>query len=342
MKELVYARQLVPAAERFAHKTAFFDGDYEATYETHLDRVLRLTDGLGKQLGVRRDDRFAVMALNGHRYLELYHAGFLGGGVINPLNLRLAPRELAFILADSGTKVVFTDAPFAHVIEQVREEAGIEHVVLMGEGDAPHTATHDELVAAGEPRLPEEPEESDPVVLMYTGGTTGLPKGVLLDHRAEMLNLYHTMLRWGLEDEFVFLHQTPMFHAASMGGVLGIPASGASSTFVPLFDPEPVLDLIEARRVTMTVMVPTMIAMIFQHPAFTPERLESLRILTYGASPMPQALLEVVMQALPGCDVYQGYGMTEAAALLTSLGPEDHRAGVGEHPGSRREGARPG
>ena len=86
------------------------DGDYTATYAEHLDRVCRLSDGMQSALGVGRGDRFAVMALNGHQFLELYHASFLGGSVINPLNLRLAPKELAFILKDSGAEVVFADA----------------------------------------------------------------------------------------------------------------------------------------------------------------------------------------------------------------------------------------
>jgi acyl-CoA synthetase (AMP-forming)/AMP-acid ligase II len=327
MKELIYHRQLLPAAERFPGRTATIDGPFRATYAEHADRVFRLAHALGHQLGVGRSDRFAVMALNSHQYLELYHAAFLGAGVVNPLNLRLAPTELAYILRDSGTKVCFTDAMFAGVIDGVREEAGIETVVLIGEGDVPHDVAFDALLAAGEPVVPDEPEESDPVILMYTGGTTGLPKGVLLDQRAELLNLYHVAQMWEFDESFVFLHQTPMFHAASMGGILGIPSAGATSTFVPVFDPGAVLDAIERDQVTMTVMVPTMVGMLMAHPEFRPERLASLHILTYGASPMPAALLDRVLETLPGVDLYQGYGMTESSAVLTALGPEDHRAG---------------
>src|ERR1051325_2206131 len=114
MKELVYHRMLLPSVERYATKQGFVDDSnaYEATFEQHLDRVLRLGSALGSELGIARADRFSVMALNSHRYLELYHAGFLGAGVINPLNLRLAPKELGFILADSETKVCFTDFMF--------------------------------------------------------------------------------------------------------------------------------------------------------------------------------------------------------------------------------------
>src|SRR6185436_11549741 len=156
-------------------------------------------------------------------------------------------------------------------------------VVRMGDGDFAHDADFEDLLAAGEPRVPEEPEEEDPVILMYTGGTTGLPKGVLLSQRAEMLNLYHVAIAIGLGEDRVYLHQTPMFHAASMAAVLGVPALGGQSVFIPLFDPPKVLELVEQYKVNQTVMVPTMIAMVMQHPEFKPERLESLEYLTYGA-----------------------------------------------------------
>lgn len=327
MKELIYHRQLLPATERYAQRTATIDGTFRATYAEHAERVFRLAHALSHQLGVGRRDRFAVMALNSHWFLELYHAAFLGAAVVNPLNLRLAPTELTYILRDSGTKICFADAIFAAAIDGVRDEAGIETVVLLGEGDVPHDLTIEALIASGEPVVPDEPEEDDPVILMYTGGTTGLPKGVLLDQRAEMLNLYHIAQMWDYDESFVFLHQTPMFHAASMGGILGIPSAGATSTFVPVFDPAAVLDAIERDRVTITVMVPTMVAMLLAHPEFRPERLASLDILTYGASPMPVALLESLLATLPDLDIYQGYGMTESSAVLTALGPEDHRVG---------------
>jgi long-chain acyl-CoA synthetase len=142
-----------------------------------------------------------------------------------------------------------------------------------------------------------------------------------------MLNMYHVALAWRISPEEVYLHQTPMFHAASMSGVVGVPALGGVSVFVPLFDPAAVMDAIEQHKVTMTVMVPTMIGMLMAHEAFEPERLDSLVRLTYGASPMPAALLDTLLKAFPTLDIFQGYGMTESAAVLTVLGPDEHRAG---------------
>ncbi len=325
MKELIYPRQLLQAVEIHSEKVGFIDGAYRATYARHLDRVLRLSSAL-RGLGVERGDRFAVMMMNGHGFLELYHAAYMGAGIINPLNLRFAPMELEYILADSGTKVCFVDAVFAPVIDQVRKGAGLEKVILVGQGDVPHDHRYEALLDGAKPVLPDEPEETDPVVLMYTGGTTGLPKGVLLDQRAEMLNQYHCVAVFPYGETCVFLHQTPMFHAASMVAILSAPLGG-TSVFMPMFDPARVPKLIAEHRVTMTVMVPTMIGMMFASPGFDPKDLESLRALGYGASPMPLSLLERLRSMLPNVDTLQAYGMTESSSVLTALRPEDHREG---------------
>jgi long-chain acyl-CoA synthetase len=328
VKELIYPRLMLPAVDQFGGKTTFHDDGYEGTLGEHLERTLKLSSALRTELGVGPEDRFAVMATNSHEYLELYHAAFFGAGIINPLNLRLAPKELELILKDSGTKVVFVDFLFANNIDAIREAAGIEKVVLIGPDlDSPYDLTYDELLVAGEVAMPAEPEEDQPVTLMYTGGTTGRPKGVLLDQRAHMLNLYHIVSVVDIREDRTYLHQTPMFHAASMGGVLGVPASGSESTFVALFDPEKVMANIEQHQVDWTVMVPTMIGMVLNDPGFEPERLASLVDLTYGASPMPTEVLTRLMKHYPDLRLSQGYGMTEAAAVLTFLRPEDHAKG---------------
>ena len=337
MKELVFSRLLIPATERWSDRVGYHDGDYHATYGAHLERVFRLASALHGELGLGRGDRYAVVAGNGHQFLELYHAGFLGAGIVNPLNLRLAPAELEFILSDSGTKVAFVDPLFADVVDGLRRNTDLEHVVLIGDGDVPHDIGYEELLAAGTTDAPAEPEETDPVILMYTGGTTGRPKGVLLDQRAEMLNLYHAAVAVTLDEDRVYLHQTPMFHAASMAGVLGVPGSGGVSVFVPYFEPAAVIAAIEKYRVNMTLMVPVMISMMMAHPEFRTERIESLRSLVYGAAPMPSGLLDQILEQVPSLDLFQGYGMTEASAVLTMLTPSDHRR-VGD---ARRSAGRP-
>ncbi|MGB8859525.1 MAG: AMP-binding protein [Ilumatobacteraceae bacterium] len=328
MKELIYHRLFLPAVASNSDRPCVTNAatGVTTTYAEHFERVKRTIGGL-QSLGVGRGDRFAVMTLNSPEYLELYHAAFLGGGVINPLNLRFAPKELAYVLRDSGTKVCFVDAFFAPLIDAVKADAGLEHVVLVGAGDVPHTVTHADLLASAPSVLPEEGEESDPVVLMYTGGTTGLPKGVLLDQRAEMLNCYHVMTGLTFDRGTTNLMQTPMFHAASMFGVLGGPAQGAHTVIVPMFEPTAVMRAVRAYQPTTTVMVPTMIGMTVAHPDFSPDGLGSFTDLVYGASPMPQALLERMLGMYPDMNIWQGYGMTESSSVLTFLGPDEHRAG---------------
>jgi long-chain acyl-CoA synthetase len=331
VKELVFHRLLLPALERWADKVGFHDGSYRATYAQHGDRVLRLADAMRTELGLRPGDRFAVMSCNSHQYLELYHAGLLGAGLINPLNLRLAGPELQHILADSATSVVFVDAVFAeHLlrnIEPVRGDLPLRRVVLIGDGDVAHDVRYEALIESGRPLVPDEPDETDPAVLMYTGGTTGVARGAVLEQRAELLNVYHIGIALELSDRRVYLHQTPMFHAASMAAILGIPATGGTSVFVPLFEPGAVMDAIERHGVDWTMMVPTMIAMVLDHPRFKPGRLGSLDDLVYGASPMPAALLDRLVELLPDVRLWQGYGMTECSSVLTFLTADDHRRG---------------
>ena len=326
MKELIWHRQLLPALSQHATRPFLTDTAAGTTtsYAEHGSRVLRLADAMRRELGVEPDDRFAVLSLNSARFEELYHAGLLGTGVVNPLNLRFAPRELAHVLRDSESKVVFVDAAFAPVIEQVRAGSPIEKVVLLGAGDVPHDVSYEDLIASGEEVVPEEPDEDDPAMLQYTGGTTGLPKGVLLSQRSLMLTLYHIRMGIALDPDEVYLAQVPMFHAASMGAILASPIVGSQLVTVPFFDPPAVLAALEQHQATNTIMVPTMIAMTFAHPSYAPERMASLRKLTYGASPMPRPVLDRLRAEHPQIELFQGYGMTESAALVSVLRPEDH------------------
>ena len=329
MRELVFHRLLLPTVERHAAAPAVIDGERgrAVTFAEHLDRVTRLASAMRTELGVEPGNRVAVLGLNSLPFMELWHAALLGAAVINPLNIRFSPDELAFVLADSGTRVCFVDRSFAPAIEQIREKVGLQTVVLWGEGDVPHDVGYEKLLAAGTPTVPSEPEEDDPAVLMYTGGTTGHPKGVLLDQRAEVLNQYHIAMALPWVRDWPFLIQTPMFHGASMLGIMGAPGFGVPSVILPAFDAEKVMAAMERYEIGMTVMVPTMINMVLQHSAFDPARLGSLRRLVYGAAPMPTALIEKLLALFPDLDLIQGYGMTEAAAILTILTRDDHRRG---------------
>jgi len=327
-KELIFHRLLLPTAQRNADRPCTTDASTGVThtYREHLAEVAQAIGGL-QQLGVGRGDRFALMMANSPEYLVLFHAALLGGGVVNPLNLRFAPKELAYVLQDSGSKICFVDQHFAPIIDQVKDEAGLEHVILVGDGDAPHTLRYADLLASATAAIPDEGEESDPVVLMYTGGTTGLPKGVLSDQRGQLMNAYHCMMTLPYSADSSFLLQTPMFHAASTLTMTSLPAVGGHIVTVPMFEPVGVMNAIREHQPNFTVMVPTMIGMTLSHPEFATDALSPLTDIGYGASPMPQVLLEKLAQLYPELNLWQVYGMTEASPVLTVLRPEDHRAG---------------
>jgi long-chain acyl-CoA synthetase len=329
MKELTYHRHFFPAMNNFSDNIVVVDGAYQATMQQHGDRVLRLGNAIKTQLGIGKGDRFAVMAVNCHEYLELYHAAYLGAGVINTLNLRLAGKELEYIIRDSGSEVVFVDDYFADALAQAMqasdEKSPIRKTVLIGKGDGSHDLRYEDLLATGTADVLPETEEEDPVVLMYTGGTTGLPKGVLVNQRAETLNWYHVGMVLGYRSDEVFLLQTPIFHAASMVTLLALPVAGGKLVLMPMFEPEGAINLIEEHQVSQTMMVPTMIGLMLNHPSYKAERISSLRQLVYGASPMPVALLDRLLEMFPDLELSQGYGMTESASVLTWLGVEEHR-----------------
>ena len=324
MKELIYARLFLPAAERHADRAAIHDGTYSATFGEHAQRALKLTDALASGLGLGREDRFAVLALNGHRYLELYHAAFLGGGVINPVNYRLADRETAHVLKHSGARVVFVDAAFADRVRAIVDsgDTSVERVVSL-EDD------YEDLLASGKDVVPSEPDEESLPMLMYTGGTTGLPKGVASTQRAQMLNLYHLAMVQGLafSEEAVYLHHMPMFHSMGANAALSAAAFGTEAAAIPAFDPGLFMTAVAKHGVTETVLVPTMIAMILRHPDYAPDRLSSLKRIGYGGMAMPHALLAKLQESSPDIQLLQGYGMTEACPTLTFLTAEDHLRG---------------
>ena len=154
MKELIYHRHFIPAIKRHKQKLAVVDGDYRASFEQHADRVFRLTHALQLHFGLSCQDRFAVLARNSHAYLELYHAAFLGGGVINPLNLRLSAKELDYIIRDSGAEVIFVDRHFTDMLATARQTSAdwpIRKTVIIGEGEAPHDIGYEALLVSAQP-----------------------------------------------------------------------------------------------------------------------------------------------------------------------------------------------
>ena len=301
---------------------------HDVTYRQHIDRVTRLIGAL-KALGVGPSDRVGVLAGSCHEYIELWHACLCGTAVINPLNNRLAAEEFVYILNDSGTTVLFVDATYAPMIHEIRPR--LEHlrtVVLIGSADVPHDLSFDAIVDAQPVTdLPPEPDDDQPAVLMYTGGTTGLPKGVVLTQRAIVLVTYRNNMGMLIQPGWRYLAFMPLFHVGSiMTWSLLIPTGGCV-VLLPAFEPKAVMNAVREHRITAIAGVPTMFGLVVHHPDFEPSMFSTLQLMGYGAAPMPEALLKRLMEMYPNLDFFQAYGMTEFAATVCALTPHDHRTG---------------
>jgi acyl-CoA synthetase (AMP-forming)/AMP-acid ligase II len=228
--------------------------------------------------------------------------------------------------------VLFVDQVHAARVAAVRDRVpGLRTVVGIGReeiaGSAQDVGFESLLRDSKAASLPPEPAEDEACVLMYTGGTTGLPKGVELDQRAVTLLIHRFLIEYRLSDGERHLGFMPLFHIAGVTSWGAMLPCGGCAVLMPGFEPGAVNRAIHELEITLTGAVPTMLALMLQAPDFEPSMLASLRLVLYGAAPMPPALLERLMALYPALSLGQAYGMTECAALATILSPEDHRAG---------------
>ncbi|HEA66341.1 MAG TPA: fatty acid--CoA ligase [Desulfobacterales bacterium] len=304
-------------------------GDAQYTYGQFNERVLRLGNALTDQ-GVRKGDRVATLLLNCHRYLELYYATAVIGVTIVPLNYRLAPKELEYIMNDSESGTLFTDENFLQLIEPVMAELkSLKRTIFTsGVKEVPDgMLDYETLIAESSTGMPSVTvEEEDLSGIFYTGGTTGLAKGVMLSHRNLRSNAYHNLMNFPFEnggEGEVYCHAAPMFHLANGAAMYANVIHGSKHTFVKMFDPKVLLELIQKERITMVILVPAMINFVVNYPEVGNYDISSLRTIVYGAAPMPVELLKKAMEVI-GCDFIQGYGMTETSPTLTILYSDEH------------------
>src|SRR5262245_8045104 len=334
---MILNRALRRAVRYFPNNTATIYDGRKRSYRELWKRAHALSKAVG-ELGVRRGDRVAIYLLNGPQFLEVVYACFEIGAVIVPLNTRLAADELVFIINDAECVAFITDEtlqPLAaafktrldsinHYISVNGSGEFIDYETLIAQSASLTTDQSVQSVQSIGPLSDEGQSEEDLVGLFYTSGTTGLPKGVMLNHRNLWMNAMHTLATSAPEPNAVFLHAGPMFHLATFPAVINITLNGGAHAILPKFDLQVLMEMIERDRVTSTVLVPTMINFLINHPDLAKHDLSSLRRITYGASPMPVELLKRAMEVFPDVEFFQGYGQSESSPLLTTLMPEDH------------------
>ncbi|MEU1209390.1 long-chain-fatty-acid--CoA ligase [Nocardia sp. NPDC005825] len=292
-------------------------------------RVARLAGAL-RALGVTDDDRVAILGMNSDRYHEYLLAVPWANAVLNPVNIRWSPAEIAYSLADSDSRILFVDDVFAAYLPALRADFdGLTTVIHCGDGPTPDgMLSYEELIANAEP-IPDARRSGDALAgIFYTGGTTGFPKGVMLSH-ANLVTAALGAIATGFAagPAAVYLHAAPMFHLADLAGWHCVLLLGGTHVMIPSFEPMAVCTAIQDHRVTATLLVPIMMQMLLDHPRAGEFDLSGVRNITYGGSPISQSLLERALLLFTRARFTQGYGMTELGSLATMLGHDDHRDG---------------
>jgi fatty-acyl-CoA synthase len=299
------------------------------TYREWNGRVKRLANWLREHAGVGYRDRVAILAQDGVEHLDLFHACAKLGAIHTALNWRLHPRELAAIAANTTPKVLVFSDKFKEVAAQLVEAAAgsawtIAHCVHVdGEGIDGSLAYNTLLQASPETAVTYEALEAEDIAcLLFTGGTTGYPKGAQISHRQVCWNVLNTVVH-DVQHGDVYLNVFPLFHTGGLFTYLSSQVVFGNTTILTKqFDPRQVLELIERERATIFAGVPTQYQMLAQAPNWAEADLSSLRFCTSGGAPLPVPLVEKYTRE-KGVRFKQGFGMTEYGPGLFALPPED-------------------
>lgn len=294
---------------------AFIEGESQRTWRDVASGV-EVKAGVMLDLGLKPGDRIAVLAGVTAQHVELTLILAWAGITVVPLNTRLSLREHIQILKSAAVAALICDAEFADHGRQLALEASIGNVLAI---DAI-------LKPAGDPRRSLEPyswRPQDLAAILYTGGTTGLPKGVRMPVGSFMVHGKNVMQCLGYDRQSVVLHAQPIFHIAGCNQLYGLIGAAGTLVFRSDIGPAATYDEIRRHGVNSVGMVPTSLAMLLNHPSRDDALLLKIRSIVYGAAAIPETLLEQAVKAMPNARFCQFYGQTEAGPV-TALLPEDH------------------
>jgi acyl-CoA synthetase (AMP-forming)/AMP-acid ligase II len=321
---------LFERAEKLGNKPAFIDGPSGRTL-THagwVQAVRRAAAGLHAR-GLRRGDVFAIYSPNLPEWAVAFHAVSLLGGVVTTINPLYTPAELTAQLKDAGARYLLTVGPFLEKAQRSARECALREVFVFGEaeGATPFAAL---LGPAPEPPPVTIDPRNDLVVLPYSSGTTGLPKGVMLTHH----NLVANILQSGggmsdLREDDTLLGVLPFFHIYGMVVIMNLALyRGATVVTMPRFELEPCLETMQKYRVSFANVVPPMVLALAKHPVVDKYDLSALRIVFSGAAPLGENVAQAAATRL-GCQVVQGYGLTETSPVTHATRVDAERIRMG-------------
>jgi len=306
----------------------------ERTFAQLQERVNRLANAF-QSLGMQRGDKVAVVALNSIPYVETYYASAKLGIVFVPLNYRAKRDELIYMLDNSEASALLVEERYLDLCAAIRPRLQTVKHLICYDSQPEGVISYEQLLAAHEPAdIFVEVDDSDPTVLLYTSGTTALPKGVVLTYLSMSVYVTNTVEPASPETHDTLLLSVPIYHVAGATAIMSSVWGGRTLVILPQFDPKAWLDAVQAHRVTHSFVVPTMLKRIMEEPNFDEYDLSSLRLVAYGAAPMPNEVITKAVQVF-SCGLMNAYGQTESTSTLTFLGPEDHR--IPDGPPEERE-----
>ena len=313
--------------EELAEQAAIIDGPSGrvVTYQSLLDSVHAMAGGLEAR-GFQQGEVFAIMAPNLPEYATAFHGVAAVGGVVTTINPTYTAEEVEFQLRDSGAKFLLTIPMFIEQATAAAAAAGVEELFVFGE--APGATPFADLLTSP-PRAGYATVDAaeDVVAMPYSSGTTGLAKGVMLTHRNLAANLAQSRYAVGLGEGDVAIAVLPFFHIYGMQVLMnGVLHYGATAVTMPRFDLEEYLRIIQDHRVTHSYVVPPIILAMAKHPLVDQYDLSSLRSVFSGAAPL-SAELAAEASARIGCEVVQGYGLTETSPITHATPPGQFKPG---------------
>jgi fatty-acyl-CoA synthase len=304
-------------------KEAVVCGQHRFTYREFGGRVNAWAHAM-RALDVRHGDRVAILSQNCHRMLEAFFGTPLTGAILMSLNFRLVPADFEYILNHGEAKVIIVEEGLTHLIDEIRPQlTSVEHFLVGADdpGSIPSGWQSYEALLAAAPAEPAQPaviDENEPSALLYTSGTTGKPKGVMLTHRNLYMNAINATIEFGLRDADVYLHTLAMFHCNGWGVPYAATGAGATHVVMKKYEAGAFFDVVIKESVSFACMPPTMINLAMNHPLDekTFDALpKAVRVGTAGSAP-PMALIKAMQERL-GWQVIQIYGLTETAPFLT-------------------------
>jgi acyl-CoA synthetase (AMP-forming)/AMP-acid ligase II len=299
--------------------------DRALTHRQVRDRVARIAGGL-RARGVRTDSRVGLLSLNTDTFFHTCLAIAWADAIVVPLNTRWSIKEMSYALHEADVAVLLADDPFLGLADQLRDAVpGLREIIGIGDAPVPGGLTPLADLLAADPVEDAHRQGAELAGIFYTGGTTGLPKGVMLSHRGIFVSALGSLTALArIPRGGGNLLVAPAFHMA--GFAIWVQGMLLQMTAVPLpgFDPPGVLKAIEDHRIKQALLVPTMIQMLVDHPEAQRHDLSSMESLIYGASPISEAVLDRARKVFTGTAFTQAYGMTELSPTTTILTDADH------------------